>query len=256
MIPKVIHYCWFGHNQKPDSFSKYLASWKKYCPDYEIIEWNEENFDITINDYVKEAYAAKKWAFVTDYARLWIIYNHGGIYLDTDVEVIKSFDELLCNDAFFGFEDEFIATGLGFGAVKWNTVVELMIKDYAGKHFLLSDGKYDTTTCPVRNTNSIKHLFPTNYDQMKSFKIQGAVLFPPEYFCPLNPGTGILQKTSNTYSIHHYTATWLSEDQQVVHQWRLFKRKCEKKFGKWLGGYIARAVYLFFPEKRKVLRRM
>ena len=91
---------------------------------------------------------------------------------------------------------------------------------------------------------------------MKSFKIQGAVLFPPEYFCPLNPGTGILQKTSNTYSIHHYTATWLSEDQQVVHQWRLFKRKCEKKFGKWLGGYIARAVYLFFPEKRKVLRRM
>ena len=223
----MIHYCWFGHNQKPDSFSKYLASWKKYCPDYEIIEWNEENFDITINDYVKEAYAAKKWAFVTDYARLWIIYNHGGIYLDTDVEVIKSFDELLCNDAFFGFEDEFIATGLGFGAVKWNTVVELMMKDYAGKHFLLSDGKYDTTTCPVRNTNSIKHLFPTNYDQMKSFKIQGAVLFPPEYFCPLNPGTGILQKTSNTYSIHHYTATWLSEDQQVVHQWRLFKRKCE-----------------------------
>ena len=104
MIPKTIHYCWFGHSEKPELFVKCLNSWKKYCPDYEIKEWNEDNFDIHCSDYVQEAYEAGKWAFVTDYARLWIIYHHGGIYLDTDVEVIKPYDDLLSNKAFFGFE--------------------------------------------------------------------------------------------------------------------------------------------------------
>ena len=104
MIPKKIHYCWVGGNSKPPLVKKCIQSWKKYCPDYEIIEWNESNYDISKNIYMKQAYEAKKWAFVTDYMRLDIIYEHGGIYLDTDVELIKNIDDLLSNEAFAGIE--------------------------------------------------------------------------------------------------------------------------------------------------------
>ena len=123
-IPKVIHYCWFGGNPKPKLVQKCIHSWKKYCPDYEIIEWNESNFDISSCPlYVRQAYDVKKWAFVSDYARLKIIHTCGGIYLDTDVELIKSLDSLLEYNAFFGFEDgKYVATGLGFGAVSDNCV--------------------------------------------------------------------------------------------------------------------------------------
>ena len=147
-IPKVIHYCWFGRNEKPNLFYKCFESWKKYCPDYEIIEWNEDNFDINMIPYVKEAYEAKKWAFVADYARLWIVYHYGGIYLDTDVELLRPLDNLLASEAFFGSEDEkSIATGLGFGARKGNNVVKCMLLDYSDQHFKNKDGTYDLTTC-------------------------------------------------------------------------------------------------------------
>ena len=119
MIPKKIHYCWFGGNPLPELAIKCLESWKKYCPDYEIIEWNETNFNLDSCEYVREAYQAKKWAFVSDYARLKVVYDNGGIYLDTDVELIKSLDRLLKNKSFFGTETTgVVATGLGFGAEK------------------------------------------------------------------------------------------------------------------------------------------
>ena len=104
MIPKKIHYCWFGGNPLPESAKKYIETWKKYCPDYEIIEWNEENFDVTQNQYCKEAYEAKKWAFVSDYARFWILYRYGGIYFDTDVEVIRPIDDMVAKGPFMGCE--------------------------------------------------------------------------------------------------------------------------------------------------------
>ena len=130
-IPKVIHYCWFGGNPKSKLIENCINSWRKKCPDYEIIEWNESNFDINCCDYVKEAYEAKKWAFVSDFARLKIIYDNGGIYLDTDVELISSLEKFLEYDSYFGFEDsEHINTGLGFGAVKHNPILEVMINDY------------------------------------------------------------------------------------------------------------------------------
>ena len=117
MIPKVIHYCWFGRNELPEKHKEYIATWKKYCPDYEIVEWNEDNFDVSCNQYCAEAYSAKKWAFVSDYARLKIIYDNGGIYFDTDVEVIKNMSPLVFNDiGFLGFQNSMeITTGLGFG---------------------------------------------------------------------------------------------------------------------------------------------
>ena len=255
MIPKKIHYCWFGRNPKPALFQRCIASWKKYCPDYKIIEWNEDNFDLNCCDYVREAYDAKKWAFVTDYARLKIVHDQGGIYLDTDVEVVRSLDDLLGDDAFFGLEDTgSIATGLGFGAEAGNPVVAAMLRDYDGVHFQKSDGSYDLTTCPVRNTASIAHLLPEEIREVT--RIPGAVIYPPEWFCPLSADGSQMRKTSNTHSIHWYSATWLNDDQKVVHEYRLFKNKCERLMGKRLGGYAARFVYLFFPKKREVLKRM
>ena len=257
MIPKVIHYCWFGHSPKPALFQRCIASWKKYCPDYEIIEWNEDNFDISQNDYAREAYEEKKWAFVTDYARLWIVYNHGGIYLDTDVEIIKEFDDLLGDPAFFGFEDnESIATGLGFGAEPGNPVVGAMLKDYDHIHFRLPDGSLDQLPCPIRNTKSISRLLPNSYDGKTIVKTKHAAFYPAEYFCPLSADGTTMKKTKHTHSIHWFSATWLSEDEQIVHTYRIFRGKCEHLFGKRLGGYVARGVYLFFPKRREVLRRM
>ena len=128
MIPKVIHYCWFGGNHKSELINKCIESWKKYCPGYEIIEWNESNFDINICEYTKQAYDAKKYAFVSDVARLYIIYNYGGIYLDTDIELIRDFGDLLNYDAWFNWETErFIATSLGFCAQKGNEIVKFLL---------------------------------------------------------------------------------------------------------------------------------
>ena len=131
MIPKIIHYCWFGRNSKPHSVLKCIKSWEKYLPDYKIIEWNEDNFPIEDNIYCKQAYECKKWAFATDYARLWIIYNYGGIYLDTDVEVVKSWDPLLKHDCFIGRQPGYqVNTGSGFGAVKGHPLIKIMLDDY------------------------------------------------------------------------------------------------------------------------------
>lgn len=257
MIPKVIHYCWFGRNPKPELMQRCIASWRKYCPDYEIIEWNEDNFEIEKNVYAKEAYDEKKWAFVTDYARLWIIYSYGGIYLDTDVELIKPLDDLLDREAFFGFEDtKSIATGLGFGAIKGNKFVECMLKDYENIHFLNPDGTYDKMPCPIRNTSAVAHFLPEQFDEKQSIELENATIYPPEFFCPLSADGKTMKQTNNTYSIHWYSASWLSEDEMVVHQWRWFKNKCERYFGTTLGRYIARCVYLFKPKARTILKRM
>ena len=135
-IPRIIHYCWFGGNEKPEIVKKCMASWKEKCPDFEIKEWNENNFDINMFPYTKEAYENKKWAFVSDVARLWIIYNYGGIYMDTDVEIKGDFGELLSYDSFMFFESVDIATGLGFGAKKNNKLVKAILDDYNDRHFV------------------------------------------------------------------------------------------------------------------------
>ena len=263
MIPKVIHYCWFGGNPKPESFKRYYASWKKYCPDYEIKEWNESNFDVNCCSYVAEAYKMRKWAFVTDYARLWIIYTYGGIYLDTDVEIVKPLDGLLNNHAYFGFEStgiqndqHFIATGLGFGAEINNSVVYRMLKDYSNEHFIREDGSLNLQACPVRNTASVRKLLPNNYSGNEIIRIDGATIFPSEYFCPLDASGIQLHKTKNTYSIHWYTASWLNEDQMVVHKYRIFRNKCQRLFGEKVGDFLARLVYLLKPKERNVLKKM
>ena len=158
-IPKVIHYCWFGKGEMPKLALKCIKSWKKYCPDYEIICWNEDNFDITQNRYMQEAYEAKKWAFVSDFARLKVIYDHGGIYMDTDVEILKPIDDLLETKGYMGFDEKgLMSTGLGFGAEKGNKIVGEFLKSYEDIPFVLPDGTYDLTPCPDRNTATLTRL--------------------------------------------------------------------------------------------------
>lgn len=209
-IPKIIHYCWFGQNEKSELIKKCILSWKEKCPDYEIIEWNEKNFDTNINNYVREAYQEKKWAFVSDYARLWIIYNNGGIYLDTDVELLKNMDSLLEYDAFFCSEDnKKYATGLGFGAVKNNKIVKNMMDAYKNISFI-KDGKYDMTPCPVRNTKSIEYIIKKFKQINKLNIVDNVAFFPKEYFCPYDYDSHKLIITDNTISIHWYGESWLS----------------------------------------------
>lgn len=210
MIPKIIHYCWFGGKEKDEFTKKCISSWRKYCKGYKIIEWNETNFDINCNKYAKEAYEAKKWAFVADYVRLYVVNKYGGIYFDTDVEVLKSFDNLLKYNSFFCYEDKFeINTGSGFGSIKNNKILELMLKDYDNIGFIKSDGTYDITTCVYRNTKAIyKDYISKIKDNSIISNIDDCVFLPKDYLCPYDYKTGIIHKTKNTYSIHWYNASW------------------------------------------------
>ena len=208
-IPKVIHYCWFGKGKMPPLAEKCIKSWKKYCPDYEIICWNEENFDVTENRYMREAYEARKWAFVSDYARLKIVYEHGGIYLDTDVELIKPLDPLIEDVGFMGFDEKgIIATGLGFAAEPENEIIGNFLRDYDDIPFILEDGSFDLTPCPDRNTATLKCLGMDTSVTDQVF--MGIRFLPDEYLCPMDYYTGKKTITKNTYSIHHYSASWTS----------------------------------------------
>ncbi len=206
MIPKIIHYCWFGRGKKPKLAKKCIDTWKRFCPDYKIIEWNEDNFDVNTNAYTKMCYEQKKYAFLSDYVRLLVVYEHGGLYFDTDVSVVKPFDDLLVHKAFFGFEnDDYIASGLGFGSEAGNEVLNAMIGEYDE----LLDGLHGTVGCPSLNTKALsKHGFIIN-GMMQD--IDSVVLYPKEYFNPFDDNTGVLKKTDNTYSIHWYGKSWMNK---------------------------------------------
>ena len=208
-IPKIIHYCWFGGNKKSKLIKKCIDSWKKYCPDYEIVEWNEKNFDINKNMYIKQAYECKKWAFVSDYVRLDVVYNHGGIYLDTDVELIKSLDDLLGYDAFLACENDYlIATGLGFGAIKNNSIIKKILDSYINIPFINVDGTMDLTACTTRNTDTLIEIFG-DISKKINIVLDGNVIFlGKEYLCPFDVHTGVMKKTNDTHGIHWYNASW------------------------------------------------
>lgn len=225
MIPKVIHYCWFGNGKKPDLALKCINSWKRYCPDYEIIEWNESNIDFSaMPAYVKEAYKEKKWGFVPDYIRLWIIYNYGGIYFDTDVEVIKKIDKLTELSGFAGFElEDTIALGLGFGAEKGNPLIKALMESYSNLHFINEDGSLNTTPAPQINRTIFLNAGFVGNGQMQTHS--GITVFPKEFFCPISFETGEKKITQNTYSIHHYMASWLTDSEKKAHKKEILQKK-------------------------------
>lgn len=213
-IPKKIHYCWFGHNPKPVSVKYCIHTWKKHNRDYEIIEWNEDNFDLdSCPQYVKDAYAHQKWAFVTDYARLRIIYENGGVYLDTDVEMLKNLDSMLSWHAYFGFEEgKYINTGLGYGAEKGCRILKEIMDSYEGLTFENPDGSLSLVGCPKLNTSVfLNHGLELN-DQEQI--LDGNILIlPSECLCPMDYDTRVITKTERTISIHYYAGTWVPREE-------------------------------------------
>lgn len=212
MIPKVIHYCWFGKKDKTDLAKKCIESWRRYCPDYEIVEWNEDNFDFSCCDYAREAFEAQQYAFCSDYARLWVIQRYGGIYFDVDVELVKNIDSLLEFDAFFSSEENInINTGIGFGALADNLLVKMIMEDYHSIHFIDPDtGRMDKTPCPRRNTEVIRGLYPS-IDFSKVNRIDNMLFLPREYFCPLDYETRkMLFLTDETFGVHWFGGSWMS----------------------------------------------
>lgn len=218
MIPKIIHYCWFGGNEKPKLFKKCYKSWKKYCPDYEIIEWNESNFDLNCCDYVREAYEAKKWAFVSDYVRVWALHNYGGIYLDTDVEVTKKLDEFLSFTAFTGFESADYPFTAVFGCEKGCGLTQKILDSYFGRKFKLNDNKYDLLT----NTEFVSNIFideyKVNLNNETQFFDDGLAIFSSDYFCPKNCIDFSLNITKNTHAIHWFDASWHTKEEKKAHR--------------------------------------
>ena len=212
MIPKIIHYCWFGRAPLPDKAKKCIESWRKHCPDYMILEWNEDNFDIHQNGYTEMCCKEKKYAFLADYARLRIIENEGGFYFDVDVELVRSLDPLCSEHAFFAFEtDRMIATGLGFGAEKHHPLVHFMLEQYAP----LLDGKHGVIGCPQLNTQALLKcgLKPNGKRQT----VQGAAVFPKAYFNPYEDATGRLYITDCTYTVHWYAKSWMNRRLSLIH---------------------------------------
>ena len=213
MIPKIIHYCWFGSNPLPELAIKCINSWKKFFPDYEIKEWNEDNFDVNIIPYTAEAYQAKKYAFVSDYARFFILYHYGGLYFDTDVEVIKSMKDIVERGGFMGIEVNGkngscpqVAPGLGLGIEPTHSIYKAILDYYQDLHYFDENGIPNSITVVKHNTNVLKKngLQPTNEIQ----EVNGIWIYPKDYFNPLDDLTGRLNVTDNTRSIHWYTRTW------------------------------------------------
>ena len=217
MIPKIIHYCWFGHNPLPPLALKCIASWKKYLPDYEIKEWNENNFDVKMNLFVKEAYKLQQYAFVSDYARFWILNNYGGIYFDTDVELIRPIDDIIERGAFTGMENPYrkskglwgINPGLGIGTEKNNPILSMLLSKYENIHFVNRRGAFSTTI--VKTCSELMNKMPYEIDQSGVAIFKNINVFPQEFFSPKNYETGELNLTENTRSIHHYAATWVKK---------------------------------------------
>lgn len=222
-IPKKIHYFWFGNHPVPELEQKCMESWGHFCPDYEIIRWDEGNYDISRNKYMEQAYGAGKWGFVPDYARLDILYRYGGIYLDTDVEVLRNFDELLCLEGFAGFESrEVIALGLGFGARKGNACIRKLMEDYEGREFRKGDGGFDMTPSPFIQTESFRRMGIKLNNRIQ--KTGDMVLLPAECFSPDN--NMIPHVTENTFSIHHFAGSWTSDtNRELLSRLRGFAAK-------------------------------
>lgn len=227
MIPKIIHYCWFGKGPKDKLFKKCYKSWQKYFPDYKIIEWNEDNFDFRNNSYAKEAYNAKKYAFVSDYARLKILYDNGGIYFDTDVEVLKKFEKAFLENGYLAKEkDNIINTGLGFAVPPQSKIIKIMLDDYQNIHFIDKDGNMDLKPCTIRNTNS---LLKRGYIiDKKNLPIDNIKVYSREYFCGFDLDNNHTIISNKTYTLHHYSGTWLSKKYRV-------KQKLKRLISKIIG---------------------
>ncbi len=234
MIPKKIHYCWFGRGEKPALAKKCIDSWRKYHPDYEIIEWNEDNFDVNTIAYTAEAYEAKKYAFVSDYARFKILYEHGGLYFDTDVEILRPLDDIIAAGPFMGCQGKFrsgatpnelgVAPGLGLGVNPGLGLYKEILDYYKDLHFKKEDGSLDTTTIVVITTGILIKNGLKNVGTIQD--VCGIRIYPNDYFNPKDYKTGKIMITPNTYTIHHFAESWVSNKEKFLGWLR-------RNFGDW-----------------------
>ena len=212
-IPPILHYCWFGGKEMPDLYKRCIESWYKYCPNYEIKEWNESNCDVNETIFTQQAYSVGKYGFVPDYFRLKIIYEWGGIYLDTDVEILKNIDDLRYNNAFCGLEfPGEVALGLGFGAIKEHNVIKKLMERYYTMSFIRNDGTINDVISPIYQSEDMLS-YGMKCGNMKQI-VEDMTIYPIEVLSPQNINTGIFQKTENSYMWHHYDGSWLSDDRR------------------------------------------
>lgn len=225
-IPKKIHYCWFGDKTIPEHLQYYINTWRRYCPNYEIIKWDESNYDVKKNQYMKEAYECQKWGFVPDYARLDIIYSEGGIYLDTDVELISSLDKLLNDTMYCGFNSYgLINLGLGFGATPKNSFVEELRNAYEGISFYNEDESENLTACSwYQHPIFKKYGFEINNEYQKKNNV---VVYPSEVLAPTGASGCANNFTDKTISIHHAELSWISKKEKA--EFRRFQENIKKR---------------------------
>lgn len=253
MIPKIIHYCWFGGSPLPEMAIKCIESWKKFLPDYEIKQWDETNFDVNMIPYAAEAYKAKKYAFVSDFARFWILYNYGGLYFDTDVQLIKGIDDIVKRGPFMGCErdaDEKAGEaadqpsvapgfglaanpGLGLAANPGLGLYSELLTLYKGLHFINPNGSYNQKTIVAYTTEVLCKHGLKNVPGIQ--ECAGVWIYPMEYFCPLDYVTKELNITDNTRSIHLYSASWITGSQ-------LMYKKVERIVGKKIAQFLSRTL--------------
>lgn len=236
MIPKIIHYCWFGRGEMPLLAIKCLQSWKKYLPEYEIKLWNEDNFDLDNFPYVREAYDRRRFAFVTDVVRLYALYNYGGVYMDTDVEVLKPIDGILNYKGVSGFESETqIPTGL-MASIPGHPMIRELLEEYNGIHFCKEDGSIDFTTNVERITQAfLKYGLVLDNTQQT---INDFTLLPKDYLCPKSYEDGKIYLTDNTLTIHHFAGSWYTPKEK-------FKQKIAKILGKRISKVLVRLKRAF-----------
>ncbi len=223
-IEKHIHYCWFGGNPKSEIINKCIESWRKMLPDYEITEWNETNFDINMSEYTKEAYKHKKYAFVSDFARFYVLNKYGGIYLDTDVEVKKSLDKFLDHECFMGFESKrYVAPGLIIGTVKNHPVIKDMYENYKKRKFYYSEDVLNqTTVVEVMTKYLVKNGLKRNNEKQN---VCGVEIYPKTYFSPISYDSDVNDFSENTHTVHLFAGSWMPEKQKKVNKSKLFKFK-------------------------------
>lgn len=221
-LPKVIHYCWFGGNELGDQELKCIDSWKKFLPDYEIVCWNESNYNLLRNEYVREAYEAKKWAFVSDFARFDILHQYGGVYFDTDVEIIASMDDILNKGPFMAGESApsrdhglTVAPGLGLAAYPGMALYQKILESYNDQHFINSDGSLNTKTVVVRVTELLRDCGLRDVNEVQT--LDDLTIYPVDYFNPKDYFTGEIVLTNNTRAIHHFSMSWVNDVEKYKH---------------------------------------
>lgn len=244
MIPKKIHYCWFGGKPLPPKAVECINTWKKYLSEYEIVEWNETNFDIHCCKYVEEAYNAGKWAFVADYARFHALYNHGGVYFDTDIEVLKSFDDLLKYNAFFGFGRSSLTLPV-FGAAKSQQCFRDILDYYSSMRFIKPDGSYNTTTIEITAQKVLEAKYGLKMNWEFQILKDNIAILPKECFSSTDWQTGIVTRNPNLYVIHYADGSWLSDEDKLALR---IKRRCISLFGVKFGSLLGLAITLLKNE--------